>query len=312
MINAGDARIYTDLQGLAKLKQGARESTPEAIKEVAAQFESIFLSRVLKSMRDAKLAEGILDSDKSDFYRDMYDQQLALHLSGDPGMGLAALIERQLSPPQEAAGQSLSVQDYLKSPLPVRSEKRSEAAVPVNKPVDIKPVDGEKTIQQRFVDKLMPLAKQAARELGVAPGVLVAQAALETGWGKSVIKHDDGRNSFNLFNIKTGKHWSGERANKQTLEFDQGRAHKVNADFRSYPSYQDSFNDYVRLVKNNPRYRHALQQAGHPQRYMQALQNAGYATDPQYADKVMKIYRGAEISAGAAVATAGSAQGVKL
>ncbi len=314
MLNANNASIYTDFKGLAKLKQEARNNSPEAIKEVASQFESIFLSRVLKSMRQAKLADGILDSDKSDFYRDMYDQQLALHLAGKPGIGLADLIARQLSPQSSNTQNKLGLVDYFKQPV----KQHVNSAKPVERQFEVKPLPPEnvtkpKTIQHRFAEKLMPLAQQAADELGVKPGVLIAQAALETGWGKSIITHENGRNSFNLFNIKAGKSWQGDHVNKKTLEFDQGVAHKLKADFRSYDSYQDSFTDYVRLLKNNPRYKHALQQAHHPQRYMQALQQAGYATDPDYAKKVMKIYRSDAISHASPIVSAQTGeQGVSL
>ena len=143
-----------------------------------------------------------------------------------------------------------------------------------------------------FVRQLHPYAEQAAKELGVEPKVLLAQAALETGWGRSLIKNSDGSNSFNLFNIKADKSWQGKQAQVSTLEFEQGIAKKVNAGFRSYASFQESFQDYVDFIKNNPRYGDALKQAGNGERYLHELQRAGYATDPNYANKVMSIYHG--------------------
>ena len=143
-----------------------------------------------------------------------------------------------------------------------------------------------------FVRKLHPYAEQAAKELGVEPKVILAQAALETGWGRSLIKNSNGSNSFNLFNIKADKSWQGKQAQVSTLEFEQGVAKKVNAGFRSYASFQESFQDYVAFIKNNPRYGDALKQAGNGERYLHELQRAGYATDPNYANKIMSIYHG--------------------
>ena len=141
-----------------------------------------------------------------------------------------------------------------------------------------------------FVRQLHPYAERAAKELGVEPKVLLAQAALETGWGRSLIKNSNGSNSFNLFNIKADKSWQGKQAQVPTLEFEQGIAKKVNAGFRSYASFQESFQDYVAFIKNNPRYGDALKQAGNGERYLHELQRAGYATDPNYANKIMSIY----------------------
>lgn len=249
MLNAQSADVYTDFNGLAKLKTQARKDSPEAIKEVAKQFESIFLSNVLKSMRAAKLADGAMDNDQSKFYNDMYDQQLAVHLSGSPGVGLADLIVKQLSP-KAPKNDKQDIEDYLnksggismgsdqdhavsrqvsaktdspavsftdglvtiypyvqesgpldeatKLPMPAIGELKTDQALPIQSAED-------------FVSRLYPLAVQAARELGVEPKVLLAQAALESGWGRSTIKNGNGSNTFNLFNIKADKSWQEKR-----------------------------------------------------------------------------------------------------
>jgi flagellar protein FlgJ len=141
-----------------------------------------------------------------------------------------------------------------------------------------------------FVKRLHPYAEEAAQELGVDPKVIIAQAALETGWGRALVKNSDGSNSFNLFNIKADKSWQGKQAQVSTLEFDRGIAKKVNAGFRTYGSFQESLKDYVQLIKSNPRYGDALKQAGSAENYTRELQQAGYATDPNYANKIMSIY----------------------
>jgi len=312
MLSTHNADVYTDFNGLAKLKNQARKESPEALKEAAKQFEAIFLNNILKSMRQAKLADGALDNDQSKFYSDMYDQQLAVHLSGTPGVGLADLIVKQLSPGKPEC-EKRSIQDYLdESAGAATAVSDGRASIRAYSYRD-RPLDGMTEIPfqaeplqpdqglpipsaEAFVRHLHPHAQQAARELGVEPGVLLAQAALETGWGRSLIKNSNGSNSFNLFNIKADKSWQGKQARVSTLEFEQGVAKKVNAGFRSYSSYRESFQDYVSFIKNNPRYADALKKAGNAEQYMRELQQAGYATDPKYADKIMSIYQGNTMS----------------
>lgn len=315
MLTSHNADVYTDFKGLAALKTQARKESPEALKETAKQFEAIFLNSVMKSMREAKLADGIMDNDQSQFYKEMYDQQLAVHLSGSPGVGLADLIVKQLSHEERDPNEKLELEDYLNrssgssKPVPGRQAvdgtARAKAAGAMD-PADANTVDEiEKTefplkdepalpitSAQEFVTQLRPFAEQAAKELGVEPRVIMAQAALETGWGRSLIKNSNGSNSFNVFNIKADKSWQGRQAQVPTLEFEDGIAKKVNAGFRSYTSFEQSFQDYVSFIKSNPRYHNALKQVGNAERYMHELQRAGYATDPNYANKVMNIYRG--------------------
>jgi flagellar protein FlgJ len=142
-----------------------------------------------------------------------------------------------------------------------------------------------------FVKQLQPFAQQAAKSLGIDPNALLAQAALESGWGNSVIKNTDGTSSYNLFNIKADRSWRGKQSQVSTLEFDQGIARRVSSGFRAYNSFQESFNDYVNFIRDNPRYETALTKVNNAGQYMRELQRAGYATDPSYADKVMHIYQ---------------------
>jgi len=326
MNRVNNADVYTDLNGLAALKNQARQNSSAAVKDVAKQFEAIFLGSVLKGMRDAKLADGISDNDQSKFYKEMYDQQLAVHLSGKPGVGLADLIAKQLGQKEDKDDdhKKMGLEDYLNrssgsnktiphaqnaSHYPIgkgavggdaiknseifkayiqRTQQAQEISENKLNISDSRPI---KTAED-FIQQLYPYAEQAAKELGVEPKVLLAQAALETGWGRSVIKNSDGSSSFNLFNIKAGKSWQGGQAKVTTLEFDHGVARKERAGFRAYNSFQESFQDYVAFIKNNPRYQDALQHTGNSERYLQELQQAGYATDPGYARKIMGIYRG--------------------
>lgn len=140
-----------------------------------------------------------------------------------------------------------------------------------------------------FIATMLPMAKEAAAKIGVDPAYLVAQAALETGWGKSIIRDQDGSSSHNLFGIKAAGSWQGESARALTTEYKGGQAVKEAAKFRSYDSFQDSFNDYVSFLQNNDRYDDALDATANPKQFVRELQQAGYATDPQYANKVAQI-----------------------
>ncbi len=290
--SAATASVYNDFSQFAKLKNEAKVDSPAALQKAAKQFEALFLNNILKGMRAAKLAEGAFDSDQSKAYNEMYDQQLSQHLAGKPGVGLADLIVKQLSPKGENP-KPQSLEDYLNNP--VMMVKTPNGA---NFNID---GDDDETFKNKhsapiqsaidFVRQVQPFAQQAAKILGINPNALIAQAALESGWGNSVIKNADGTSSYNLFNIKADRSWRGKQAQVSALEFDQGIARRISSGFRSYSSFQDSFNDYVNFIKNNPRYESALTKTNNVGQYMRELQHAGYATDPSYADKVMHIYQ---------------------
>lgn len=144
---------------------------------------------------------------------------------------------------------------------------------------------------QEFVATMLPMAEAAAEKIGVDPRYLVAQAALETGWGKSIIRTGDGQSSHNLFGIKTHNSWDGESARVLTTEYQGGKAVRETANFRAYDSYAQSFDDYVSFLQNNGRYEKALSSTDNPERFVKELQQAGYATDPQYARKISQIAR---------------------
>lgn len=295
------ADVYTDIQGLARLRKQAAEKTPESLREVAKQFESIFFGMMLKSMRHSSLGEGLLDSDQSRFYRDMYDQQLTVDLSGDPGLGLAELIVKQLG------GETATEPGELKKDLDVYRASAGNShtttdAKHAGQTNDASAIDrnqeiaGETAFEspQVFIEKLRPLAAKAAAKLGIDPNLLMAQAALETGWGKSIVRQNKGGSSHNLFNIKADRSWQGGRAVVPTLEYVDGLAVKERAGFRAYESFEASFNDYADFIRRQPRYADALQHATKPEAYVNALQEAGYATDPEYAEKILSIYKRSE------------------
>lgn len=292
MLNAEDTQIYADFNQLSKLKNQAKKEAPGAIQEVAKQFESLFVSMMLKSMRQANLAEGILDNQQTEFYQDMHDQQLSLHLAKDGGIGLADIIAKQLSPNQpDLAMNEQRLGDYLRR-VKMKTQSSASAIDSLRQSTD--KVRFESV--EEFVDQLRPLAKQAAANMGVDPDLLIAQAALETGWGKSIIADQNGVSSHNLFNIKADPSWHGQRITRETQEYQNGQVINQNAEFRAYDSFQHSFNDYIDFLQSNPRYQTALKTTDNPEQFINALQQAGYATDPSYADKVMRIYHGKALS----------------
>lgn len=291
------ADVYTSFDGLAKLKAQARKDSPQALEGVAKQFEAVFLQMALKSMRDASTGDSLFDNDSSLFYREMYDKQLALHLSNNSKIGLAELIVKQLGDTQSPEPVALSgktIKDYRLHPVFTTSQvldiERPNIGLPALISGDELGAESKSNAPKKFVDTLLPFAHEAAQELNVHPGILLAQAALESGWGKKTISHADGSSTHNLFGIKANQSWNGQKAAVMTLEYDQGIGRKQQANFRAYDNFSDAFRDYVRLIKSNPRYQQALVHADDPRQYIRELQKAGYATDPVYAQKVIEIF----------------------
>jgi flagellar protein FlgJ len=307
-MDMANASIYTSMEGLTALKARASKDAKGSLDEVAKQFESLFVQQMLKSMRQAGLGEGLMDNDQSLFYRDMYDQQLAIHLSESGGMGLADVIKRQLgdAEPGERAGSSMpvkSIEDYQRLAMAIRlyqpgvsGDSADVAESPKVVATDNNRPDPKHWSRDEFVEQLWPWAIEAAGLLGLKPQALVAQAALETGWGKHLIRSADGSPANNLFGIKADQRWDGDRVSVDTLEYDQGTAVKKRAAFRSYESLRDSFHDYVDFLQSNPRYDKALESTADSASYFTALQRAGYATDPEYANKINAVMNGAEMT----------------
>lgn len=295
---ASSASLFTDFAGLTALKAKARNDQSAAIDKVAAQFESMFMQMMLKTMRQASLTEdSLFNSQTMEKYRTMYDEQLSVNLAEAGGIGLAAEIKRQLAGKQNPVTQNKSLQDYFKTPVAVQPQyvRSEQTQSEPEKPIENNPVEFDGTAET-FVDKLKPYAQKAAAMLGIQPEALLAQAALETGWGKSQMKMADGKPSFNLFGIKADSRWDGKQANVSTLEFRDGIAKKERANFRAYESYEDSFNDYVNFIKENRRYQKALTKVDDAPAYFAAIQKAGYATDPEYANKVLSVMKKDEIT----------------
>ena len=204
-----------------------------------------------------------------------------------PGAEAASPATVANTPAGDAVGKPLAKGDWL----PARAYAApAERGLNINGSEEIANRTSFKSAKE-FMETMLPMAEKAAAKLGVDPTYLVAQAALETGWGKSIIKQGDGSSSHNLFGIKTHSTWSGDSARVMTTEYQNGKPVKEAASFRSYESFAHSFDDYVSFLQSNGRYEKALSSTANPEQFARELQKAGYATDPQYARKVSQIAR---------------------
>ncbi len=391
--STADSGSYSDLNRLNQLKVGADKNSEGNMRKVAQEFESLFLSEMLKSMRSATEALGKdnpLNTPAAKQYQEMYDQQLAVSMSREGGgIGLADVLMRQMQknkpvdaqaatlqgpaadapvkkvdvPTEIAAGtkaegplgrtngqrplwayrvavpegsnthaNDMALMNQRRIALPSKLTDRLLAGIVPNTDVagvaktaplrnsaaddnvvnssahsfavqsgrmqvygraiaqpPLAPAKKAFSSQDEFVATMLPMAKAAAARIGVDPKYLVAQAALETGWGKSVMRAQDGSSSHNLFGIKAGQSWQGGKARAITSEFRDGAMVKETAQFRSYNSYQDSFHDLVTLLQSNDRYKEVVKSADNPEQFVRELQKAGYATDPDYASKISQI-----------------------
>ena len=276
--------LAADARSLNALKYEAGQNSAQAAKEAAKQFESLFMRELIKSMREATMKSGLMDGAQGDLGTDLLDQQLSVSMSGAPG-GLSEAIARQLSRQMGGADTTISAPSTLSLPG-VTSRSAASSATVATGPVP-KGRDG-------FVQSLSATAERVAQDSGIPASFMLGQAGHETGWGKSEIKNADGSTSFNLFGIKAGKGWTGKVAEITTTEYINGEARKVKAKFRAYDSYEESFRDYARLISQNPRYANAMQATGNAKDYATALQKAGYATDPQYANKLSRAIESAQ------------------
>jgi flagellar protein FlgJ len=240
-----------------------------------------------------------LDGADTQQYLELMDQQVALELARNGGFGFGKLIEEQLGGDPAARTPTRAVSFALpagtQTPwLDIAHTRRAgptELPPPAAPETDEPSADGSAKAQQ-FVRRFLDEATAAANELGIDPKLLLAQAALETGWGAALPRHGDGRPTNNLFGIKAGGAWRGERAAHWTVEHSGGVAERRREEFRAYDSSADSFADYVNLLTSTPRYAEALKQAHDAEGFARAVTAAGYATDPNYADKWLAVYRG--------------------
>jgi flagellar protein FlgJ len=301
-------RAAFDVASVQDLRSQLKNNPKEGLKAAAQQFETMFLQMVMKSMRDATPQDGILNSDQSRFYTGLLDQQMAQNMatSGN-GVGFARLIEQQLGRhflPQEAEAVSASTANPAGKELPLvvqdgrhLQHRTVLGSMPTSASYSVIPVSSSAVNPEGsggakdFVNRVWPHAVDASRSTGIPPQFLVAHSALESGWGKSEVRREDGSTSFNLFGIKAGKNWTGATVDAKTTEYVDGQPQQVVERFRAYGSYAESFKDYASLLRNNSRYGDVIGSQDGTE-FARRLQQAGYATDPMYADKLSRIING--------------------
>jgi flagellar protein FlgJ len=265
------AGLAGDAQSLAALRGRAATDPKAAVREVAKQFEALFMQELMKSMRAATLSSGMLENEGSKLGTDLLDQQFATQMTGLPG-GLSEAITRQL---ERQMGMS-------PGPIPL----------PVNKPLTLLPERPTRIPDKSaagFVQQHTQAAQAAERATGIPAAFMIGQAAHESGWGRREIHGAEGTPSHNLFGIKAGADWKGAVAETSTTEYVDGRAVKTVARFRAYASHAESFADFARLMKDSPRYQRVLAQGQDAGSFAAGLQRAGYATDPAYAEKLTRV-----------------------
>jgi flagellar protein FlgJ len=252
------------------------------VKKAAQQFEALFTQQMLKSARAASLGNDVMGGGQTDFYQDIFDQQMAVHLSSGKGLGLADLLVQQLRGGSTQAGSAVT------PPLATDATARTSSVQAAQ--AEKSGSDGND--RAAFVQAIRPHAERAARELGVPARVLIAQAALETGWGRHAIRGADGQSAHNYFGVKADARWQGAEVQTTTTEYVDGQAQREQAGFRRYGDAGQAFDNYVDFLKSNPRYADALRHGGNAAHFVQGLQKAGYATDPAYAQKILRIADG--------------------
>lgn len=305
--------LVSDPSSYSSLNRSARTDGVAGLEAAAKAFESLLVGQLLKQMRTATLADGLFDSSQTRLYQDLYDQQIATVLSEGEGLGIRKALMRQLAPELSGEHEERDPEDLVvpeRNPLlrsvkrrkvdaavdastPIgrsgRAQARSEASAASRPQIQVSPTgQWPPSSPEEFVAYLKPYADQAAETLGMDTSVLLAQSALETGWGKHVPRCSDGTSSFNLFGIKADRSWTGDSVSVGTLEYRNGVARREQAKFRAYQNPADSFIDYVAFLSRNPRYEDALSsETG--EAFVRGLQKAGYATDPHYASKILSI-----------------------
>ncbi len=294
--------LAADSRSLDALRRDAARDPQQAVKSAARQFEAMFMQMVLKSMREATPKSGLFDSNASELYTGMLDQQMANRVAGS-GTGLADMITRQLMRhmqagaangpvPASKAGAAVTA-DVVRTAYAVPAATTTRSATAVQSEGTTAAGSGE-SVQRTFVNRMWDHALVAQRATGLPAKFIVGQAALESGWGRNEIKSADGLRSYNLFGIKATGGWQGRTVEVPTTEYENGVAVRKVEKFRAYNNYGEAFRDWSRLLATNPRYAEVLAQGTDAAGFANGLQRAGYATDPNYGAKLRRVIETAQ------------------
>ena len=285
----------TDFTQFAELRRGADSNDPAALREVASQFEALFLQTMLKSMREASLGDPLFgDNDGHEMYMEMLDQQLAVEMSSGKGIGLADMLVQQLggksaAPAPAAANVPLPEIPPRFATLAAKRDEPTPAETTATAPNVSPPRKSNWDTAESFARDVWPHALRVAKRLNIAPVAVLAQAALETGWGKHVMSGRDGTFSNNLFGIKASGDWDGNSVARRTIEYADGIARHEVAKFRAYDDVAESFDDYADFLATRPRYAAVLESGSDIEGFANAIADSGYATDPAYAEKISRV-----------------------
>ena len=278
----------TDFGRFARLKSLAQNDESAAYKQVAQEFEALFVQMMLSAARATLPGDGIFDGSEMRLYNELFDSQAAMLVASRNDLGLSSAIARAMQKQFGGVETDLHGAPRRIESAPSAAEPAAAQASAERGPAESSGTDRVETGIE-FIRQVAPLAEAAAQRIGTRPEVLIAQAVLETGWGQHVIRHADGRSTNNVFGIKATAGWSGARARTSTLEVRNGQPVRETAEFRSYDSLEAAFDDYVGIITGQARYEDALRAGGSGEHYVRGLQRAGYATDPHYADKIVDL-----------------------
>ncbi|NDL62615.1 flagellar assembly peptidoglycan hydrolase FlgJ [Acerihabitans arboris] len=290
-----------DVKSLQKLHNQAAQSSPQALKAVAQQVEGLFVQMMMKSMRAALPKDGLFNSEQTELYTSLYDQQMSQQLTSK-GLGLADMMVKQLGGHGAEAATGAAAGAKAATPSSLYAGDAPLSANAINAQFMSPALMGEFWRRERqtsspqpmtssgqsFTERLSIPAMIASRQSGIPHHLIMAQAALESDWGKREIPTAEGKPSFNLFGIKASDDWQGKTTTITTTEYQNGQPVKMQQRFRVYDSYLDALGDYIHLLTDNPRYREVVN-AVQPEAAAYALQRAGYATDPAYGAKLVQI-----------------------
>ncbi|WP_083026286.1 flagellar assembly peptidoglycan hydrolase FlgJ [Vreelandella lionensis] len=314
------SQFALDMNGFQRLQHNARVDPEAGVQGAAQQFEALFIQMMVKSMRDATPTSGLLESRDTTFYQSMLDQQWS-QVMASRGIGLADALVEQLqrqgvvgqvaNPDQELqtliAGIPRGTPRVLDSRLQPDSgqvsnttgrgqfyneldaiRQREAGSAPATLVEAPRPAASSHDHVERVMQTLATPAQAASAATGVPAELILAQAALETGWGQHEIATQQGHNSYNVFGIKAGSQWQGKTTDIVTHEYVNGRRTQIVDTFRVYNSFEHAFTDYASLIGNNPRYAGVVQ-ASNAEQAARELQRGGFATDPRYADKLVSV-----------------------
>jgi flagellar protein FlgJ len=308
-------RFALDVQGFDAMRAQANASPQQGLQAAAKQFDAVFTQMMLKSMRDATPQDGPFDSNESKSFTSMLDQQLSQQMSSK-GIGVADMMLKQLmrnagtsdggagagsmsggaggdlnANAGNIAAMNAMAKAYASAAASKNNSLQSGSGYTANSALE-PPARGNGSDKvNAFVDRLAVPAQAASAATGIPARFIIGQAALESGWGKREIKNSDGSTSHNIFGIKATKDWTGKTVSAVTTEYVNGQPKKVVERFRAYDSYEHALTDYASVLKNNPRYAPVVEASRDAAGFAHGMQKAGYATDPQYAKKLISIMR---------------------